>query len=635
MFSYIKSYFQGEKIKKDLVKSHIDLISKTTNYDKLKENFEQLLPNIPLDNSYSIDEYNQLFSEFDHEQINNFSNNICTLIGHQMKEKLGQLNYSTELLLNFTVSIFTKVKTVRELIAKSYNDILDKNNDIISTISKSFPFNIFILCVNSITNDDFFFRQDIFQKEVDKFDFSYRLINIMFCIVNICDSNTKKNAISCIEFIDTIKLFLLNTKENLFISKKNQIAFLLKLYNTSVHNFETLMNNKVNPIYDKKKFEKFIFMNLYLLWYLLCDRNRNILTDMDTNAKIKNTFNIKTMSIITALMNIKNEKDVKILVKEYNDNYSLYIKEELLKANDKFMTFIQNAYTNFMYLSTIAQSLIKVIILYSFEIYGDFCEMICLKKELIGKILENISPTNAFDLMLLYSFSKSMNFYIAIKHAKLTLEQMLLNCIINYLDQKKKDKDKFTFSLYYSLLSAKNISTKIKYMSEISRDKLHEFEQYINSTEINSEFFYDNLITLTLYLEIDYGIITSLDVPSKMIFYRIKNIDETKKIIMNYKEYYKNNLEYEIRGKNSWEKFDKVSVKYIEFYDNIAKEIKESGLDIKLSPEDDIINLINRKSYKNSEGLDVEENKSIFHSETEKFIISSVYDNENYKILNY
>jgi len=635
MFSYIKSYFQGEKINKDLVKTHIDLISKTTNYDKLKETFEQLLPNIPLDNTYSIDEYNQLFAEFEHEQINNFSNNICTLIEHQMKEKLGQLNYTAELLLNFTVSIFTKVQTVRELITKSYNEILDKNNDIISTISKSFPFNIFILCVNSITNDDFFFRQDIFQKEVDKFDFSYRLINIMFCIVNICDSNMRKNAISCIEFIDTIKLFLLNTKENLFISKKNQIAFLLKLYNTSVHNFETLMNNKVNPIYDKKKFEKFIFMNLYLLWYLLCDRNRNILTDMDTNIKIKNTFNIKTISIITALMNIKNEKDIKVIVKEYNDNYSIYIKEELLKANDKFMTFIQNAYTNFMYLSTIAQSLIKVIILYSFEIYADFCEMICLKKELIGKILENISPTNAFDLMLLYSFSKSMNFYIAIKQSKLTLEQMLLNCIINYLDQKKKDKDKFTFSLYYSLLSAKNISTKVKYLSEISQDKLHEFEQYINGLEINAEYYYDNLITLTLYLEIDYGIITALDVPSKMIFYRIKNINETKRVIMNYKEYYKNNLEYEIRGKNSWNKFDKVSDKYIEFYDNITKEIKESGLDINLSSEDDIINLINRKSYKNSEGLDVDENKSIFHSETEKFIISSVYDNENYKILNY
>ena len=635
MLGFISNYFKGEKLNKDLVKSDIDLISKNTNYDELKGTFDKLLPNIPLDNYYSVEEYSQLFSEFEHEQINNFSNNICELINHQMHEKLGQLNYSAELLLNFTISIFTRFKTVRELITKSYNNILDKNNDIISTISKSFPFNIFILCVNAITNDDFFFRQDIFQKEVDKFDFSYRLINIMFCIVHICDSNFKKNSISSIEYIDTIKIFLLNTKENLFISKKKQIAFLLKLYNTSVHNFETLINNKVNPIYDKKKFEKFIFMNINLLWYLLCDRNRNILSDMNTNAKAKNTFNIKTISIVTSLLNIRNDKDIELVVKEYNDNYSLYIKEELLKANDKFMTFIQNVYTNVDYLSTITKSLIKVIILYAFDIYADFCEMICLKKELIGKILENISPTNAFDLMLLYSFSKSMNFYIAIKQSKLTLEQMFLNCIINYLDQKKNDKDKFTFSLYYSLLSAKNISLKIKYISQLSQDKLHEFEKYISSIEINSEYFYDNLITLTLYFEIDYGIITSLDVPSKMILYRIKNIDETKRIIMEYKEYYKNNLEYEVKGKKTWEKFDKVSIKYIEFYEKIINEIKENGLDLKLSTDEDMINIINRKSYKTSEELCNDDNKSIFHSETEKFIISSVYSNELYKILNY
>ena len=635
MLGFISNYFKGEKLNKDLVKSDIDLISKNTNYDELKGTFDKLLPNIPLDNYYSVEEYSQLFSEFEHEQINNFSNNICELINHQMHEKLGQLNYSAELLLNFTISIFTRFKTVRELITKSYNNILDKNNDIISTLIKSFPFNIFILCVNAITNDDFFFRQDIFQKEVDKFDFSYRLINIMFCIVHICDSNFKKNSISSIEYIDTIKIFLLNTKENLFISKKKQIAFLLKLYNTSVHNFETLINNKVNPIYDKKKFEKFIFMNINLLWYLLCDRNRNILSDMNTNAKAKNTFNIKTISIVTSLLNIRNDKDIELVVKEYNDNYSLYIKEELLKANDKFMTFIQNVYTNVDYLSTITKSLIKVIILYAFDIYADFCEMICLKKELIGKILENISPTNAFDLMLLYSFSKSMNFYIAIKQSKLTLEQMFLNCIINYLDQKKNDKDKFTFSLYYSLLSAKNISLKIKYISQLSQDKLHEFEKYISSIEINSEYFYDNLITLTLYFEIDYGIITSLDVPSKMILYRIKNIDETKRIIMEYKEYYKNNLEYEVKGKKTWEKFDKVSIKYIEFYEKIINEIKENGLDLKLSTDEDMINIINRKSYKTSEELCDDDNKSIFHSETEKFIISSVYSNELYKILNY
>ena len=87
MFGFITSYFRGEKINKELVKPYIDLISKNSNYDELKETFEKLLPNIPLDNYYSIDDYNNLFSEFEHHQINIFSNNLCTLIQNQMQEK--------------------------------------------------------------------------------------------------------------------------------------------------------------------------------------------------------------------------------------------------------------------------------------------------------------------------------------------------------------------------------------------------------------------------------------------------------------------------------------------------------------------------------------------------------------------
>ena len=638
MFNFISNYFYREKLDKNIVQPYIYSISKKSNFDELKQIFDNLLPHIPLDNYYSIDAYNELFSEFDYEQINTFSNNICLLIEQKMKEKLNQLNYCAELLLNFTVSIFVKFNTVRELITKSYNNILDKNNDIINTISKSFPFNIFILCVNSITNEEFFFMQDIFQREVDKFDFSYRLMNIMFCIVHICDSNFEKSSQASIEFIDTIKLFLLNTKKDLFIDQEKQKKFLIKLYNTSIHNFETLVNNKINPIYDKKKFEKFIFFNIYLLWYILFDPNRNVLNDININeTKAKNTFNIKTFSIIKKLLEIKDEKDINNKVKEYNDFFGIIIREELEKSNDKFMVFIHNFYLNISYLSEVAQNLIKIIILYVFEIYPDFCEMICLKKELIGKLLENIFPYNVFDLMILYRLSKSMNFYIAIKLAKITLEQMFLNCLINFLETKKNEKNKnttFDFCLYYSLLTAKNFSKKLKYISELANNKLDEFNLYINNnTEINTENFYNNLNVLILYYEIDYGIMTSLDVPSKIILTKLKNLNSINKKISEYKEYYKNNLEYENTGKDIYQKFEKVGNKYLFFLNGIFDEIKKNGLDINLSNEDDVINLINRKSYKTNEDLIEDEN--IFNHNVEKFIISSIHGNDLYKIYNY
>ena len=468
-------------------------------------------------------------------------------------------------------------------------------------------------------------------------------MNIIFCIVHICDSNFEKSSQSSIEFLDTIKLFLfLQDEKNIFISQENQKKFLIKLYNTSIHNFETLVNNKINPIIDKKKFEKFIFMNIYLLWYLLCDRNKNILNDMNSNNtnnnKVKNTFNIKTISIIKKICEIK-ENGVDDIINKYNNYFNNIILEELEKTNDKFMLFIQNVYMNLYYLSDIAQNLIKIIILYIFEIFPDFCEMICLKKELIGKILENIFPYNVYDLMILYRFSKSTNFYIAIKLAKITLEQMFLNCIINFLETKKNNKNSnnndVEFILYFSLLTAKNFSKKLKYLSDLAIQKLSEFENYINNnSEINSENFYDNLSILILYYEIDYGIITSLDVPSKLIFNRLKNMDHIIKIINEYKEYYKNNLEYdEFARKDIWEKFGKVSIKYLSFFKNIIDEVKKNGLDIKLSNEEDIINIINRKSYKTSDEL-IEDEK-IFNNKTEKFIISYVYGNDLYKIYNY
>ena len=95
MLSFISSYFTGTKLNKTLVESYIFAISVKDNIKELKEIFENLLPNIPLDNYYSIDVYNELFADFDYDQINNFSNNLCAEIEEKMKDNLEQLNFCT------------------------------------------------------------------------------------------------------------------------------------------------------------------------------------------------------------------------------------------------------------------------------------------------------------------------------------------------------------------------------------------------------------------------------------------------------------------------------------------------------------------------------------------------------------
>ena len=54
MFSFITNYFTGQKLNKNIVQPYIYSISKKSNFEELGPIFENLLPNIPLDNYYSI-----------------------------------------------------------------------------------------------------------------------------------------------------------------------------------------------------------------------------------------------------------------------------------------------------------------------------------------------------------------------------------------------------------------------------------------------------------------------------------------------------------------------------------------------------------------------------------------------------
>ena len=57
-----------------------------------------------------------------------------------------------------------------------------------------------------------------------------------------------------------------------------------------------------------------------MLWYLLCDRNKNILNDMNSNniynTKVKNTFNIKTLK--------GNDFDIVLIISLFLSKILLY-----------------------------------------------------------------------------------------------------------------------------------------------------------------------------------------------------------------------------------------------------------------------------------------------------------------------
>jgi len=57
---------------------------------------------------------------------------------------------------------------------------IKKNENINIIISKSILFSLFILHVNAFTNDELFFKKIFSKEKLDKFNFTYCLISIIF-----------------------------------------------------------------------------------------------------------------------------------------------------------------------------------------------------------------------------------------------------------------------------------------------------------------------------------------------------------------------------------------------------------------------------------------------------------------------
>ena len=76
-------------------------------------------------------------------------------------------------------------------------------------------------------------------------------------------------------------------------------------------------------------------------------------------------------------------------------------------------------------------------------------------KDIIDFIIDKMSYDNPFDLMVLFLFSKSKNFYISLKHLEVSVEALCLNCLTNIINQRLNYKKKLTEKMK-ELLDAAN-----------------------------------------------------------------------------------------------------------------------------------------------------------------------------------
>ena len=630
MLGYFSSFYNSKSYNKETVSPLLISISAQSEFSKVKDLFEKCVENLSLDGSCD-DILNPIFLDFDNNQKKNFSNNLISYMKFQMNDKIKFLNQSAQLMLHFVSSSYQKFQSISEYYLSSINQIIEANENEKEMISLVFPFNIFIYCIDTLNNDDFLYQKDIFQKEMDKFDFTYKLTSIVFFIIHNRDYPIDINIISATDNIDIFKLIVFNGKDDLFISKKKQQNYFEKLYKNFIHNFDILLNNRIDPKISKETFEIFLFMNEYIFLYLCCDSNKIILNNFIKTNKEPIEYNEKSLILLKKLFKIEKNEDLLKIIKDYLEDNNTILKNNLLQNANNFRKLIYDFCDNIEKLTTYFQIMIKSIMLYFFTIYPDICEMISLSTDIINLIMDKMSYDNAYDLMILFLFSKSKNFYLTLKHLEVNVEALCLNCLTNILKQRLNYKKKFTYSIFFSLLSGRSLAENIDEISDENFIVFYNFINYFNTSDISMDNIYDNFVCLKIFYEIIFNVIRNIDSPSRFIYYLLINFGTFKSCHQKYFEFLSNNNKNENKGL-IFEEYKKIYEKYENFVNDIKLKISNEGLDIKYSHNYDIISIINKCSFKNDENITINNTFTIFDGDSEKFIISTLHSFDSYSI---
>jgi hypothetical protein len=632
MFDYFTSFFTttNNNYNIEVAAPLLVSISSQNEFSKVKDLFEKCVEDLPLDGSAESD-LKTIFFTFDNIQINNFSNNIIEYIKFQIAEKIKLLNQSVQLMLHFIYCVFQRLNSAKELIDLSYNQIIDENKDAKEIINSTFPYNLFIFCVDILNNEDFLSQKEYFKNDVDKFNFVYKLTSVIFYFIHHRDHPIEKNMSSSIENLDTLKLFIFNGKE-IFISIQKQKNFFFRLFNTSMNNFDIILTNRIDSRISQDTFETFLFMNVYIFLFLCCDNNRFLLKEIIETNKTPIQFNSKSLIVGKKLLNIENDEDLLKISTDYFEEYNSLLKTNLLQSANNFRKLISNFYNNLETLTVYFQIMMKCIILYSFTVYPDICEMISLNSEIINLIMDKISYDNTFDLMIMFLFSKSKNFYISMKHLNISTEALCLNSLNNIINQRLNNKKNFTYSILFSLLTSKSLAENIHEVTDNCYIYLENYINYFNACEITIDNIYETMACLKPFYDIILNIVRNLDSPSRFIYQIILYFDKCKLCHEKLVTFVSNNIKTEVK-KKTYEDYKTSYEKFETFVNDTLLKISKEGLGVKYSNIEDVISIINKISFKDNNQNEEKPNYFIFGGDAERFIITSLHSFDKYKII--
>ncbi|MCQ2818689.1 MAG: hypothetical protein MJ252_15590, partial [archaeon] len=661
-------------------------LSDVNSNESLKDIFNKLVPDLNYDFLNDV-QFDSLFESFDFKKTTNFSNNLLALMSLQMKYKLSHLNISSKLTLKFLLATLKSTKfSMKVISSKIFKEILSENKNPKDILKHSFPYNIFIFSLNVLNKEDFLYQKDIFQKEMDKFDFIATLSEILFSIVHFQIYPPEFNIPLNTNISENYKLFFLNRKENLFVSKEAQKNFLEKTFKTTLYNLGNFLINRMDYGINKERFEMFIFHNIYLFLFLIIDSNNCIKNfgekpseeeplieeekkeeekkeePKNSNVETQNEEEKKSVSeILKKNIMEYNDKSIKVFkrlcgislnpqinsssldsseinVKEEISNYNKEIYEDLnqkmLEHFPKCKSFIEDFYLNFDKFTVPFKLMGRMFIIYLFHLNPGICEMICLSSTFIDTFIKTINYFNAFDLTIAYFIGKTQNFYITLKHLNLKVEDLVLNIldVINKFIQEET-MDKLTFSRFYCLIFIRQMCCKLNEPNMEIINQLADLNLFFLQKEIKKENFVDNLILVSLSLQIILEYIRNIDSPVRLIINLLNQDEILTECYNNHVSFFNENFKDQ-KEVNNWEKFKKIFDKVFKFLGTIKSKVKEEGILPKYSDEHTLVRIITKCNFKDEsyEYLGSDES-DLFTRENELFLYATLRSFDDYGIV--
>ena len=369
----------GNSVNQQEVKIFIDEMSETSdvNDNFLKEDCSNFLKDhgrLLLD-KYFESSFVAYFVNLKEIQILNFIKNTTKYLKFEIEgDSSKNIKFTIDLIYLILQAVYKKYNNFRDLFYFAGNWYITLVQETIESTSLNedtctekhldiFPLNIIKIIVNYINEHILSNKNN--DNPVKEFELKYSLIRIIFFIIFYQKSNDFLGK-NYVEYFDPIKIIFEKILDKQSINK-----FFSFLFYGFCNGISSIFTFKTEKGIRKEDFENYVKILLNITVFFIFDINKFFFVPLKEKefdeVCFENEYNEK---IFKYLMNqVYPKEKINDIIKDYNDNYQNNFISVLEYNNQVLNEFIISFFSNYEKFNINYRKLIKIMIIYFFEVY--------------------------------------------------------------------------------------------------------------------------------------------------------------------------------------------------------------------------------------------------------------------------